>query len=232
MSAPTRWRSGRRSRLEPRRWPCPRSAHEAEQHRHRRRLAGAVRADEAGHDTGSGSRCQWRRPRGGCRSAYSGPPCEGGRTSIALGDIAELPHSSSHTISIAEFNLVAARCSSYHWPHAHRTRPSRAEEAADPPGDRRSGEASSSSSAASIRSASPRSREPPTSPSRRSSTTSRRRKTSCSSAWTLEQELLTAVRERPEGETPLRAFACFILERSDSAMAGEGARGSPNSPDS
>jgi AcrR family transcriptional regulator len=41
---------------------------------------------------------------------------------------------------------------------------------------------------------------------------------------TFEHELLTAVRERPERETPLRAFARFILERSDTAMAGEGRR--------
>jgi AcrR family transcriptional regulator len=39
---------------------------------------------------------------------------------------------------------------------------------------------------------------------------------------TFEHELLSAVRERPEGETPLRAFVRFILDRSDTAMAGEG----------
>jgi AcrR family transcriptional regulator len=41
---------------------------------------------------------------------------------------------------------------------------------------------------------------------------------------TFEHELLTAVRERPEGESPLRAFVRFILDRSDSAMAGDGRR--------
>jgi AcrR family transcriptional regulator len=41
---------------------------------------------------------------------------------------------------------------------------------------------------------------------------------------TFEHELLAAVRERPEGETPLRAFARFILDRSDTAMAGDGRR--------
>jgi AcrR family transcriptional regulator len=41
---------------------------------------------------------------------------------------------------------------------------------------------------------------------------------------TFEDELLAAVRERPEGETPLHAFVQFILDRSDSAMAGDGRR--------
>jgi len=41
---------------------------------------------------------------------------------------------------------------------------------------------------------------------------------------TFEHELLSAVRERREGETPLRAFVRFILDRSDTAMAGEGRR--------
>ena len=41
---------------------------------------------------------------------------------------------------------------------------------------------------------------------------------------TFEHALLTAVRERPEGETALRAFARFILDRSDTAMAGDGRR--------
>jgi AcrR family transcriptional regulator len=41
---------------------------------------------------------------------------------------------------------------------------------------------------------------------------------------TFEDELLAAVRERPEGETPLHAFVHFILDRSDSAMAGDGRR--------
>jgi AcrR family transcriptional regulator len=41
---------------------------------------------------------------------------------------------------------------------------------------------------------------------------------------TFEAELLTAVRERPEGESPLRAFVHFILDRSDSAASGEGRR--------
>jgi AcrR family transcriptional regulator len=41
---------------------------------------------------------------------------------------------------------------------------------------------------------------------------------------TFEHELLTAVRARPVGESPLRAFARFILDRSDSAMAGDGRR--------
>jgi AcrR family transcriptional regulator len=39
-----------------------------------------------------------------------------------------------------------------------------------------------------------------------------------------ERELLSAVRERPEGETPLRAFVRFILDRSETAMAGDGRR--------
>ena len=41
---------------------------------------------------------------------------------------------------------------------------------------------------------------------------------------TFEAELLAAVRERPEGESPLRAFARFILDRSDRAMVGDGRR--------
>jgi AcrR family transcriptional regulator len=41
---------------------------------------------------------------------------------------------------------------------------------------------------------------------------------------TFEHELLSAVRERPEGETPLRAFVRFILDRSETAMAGDGRR--------
>ena len=41
---------------------------------------------------------------------------------------------------------------------------------------------------------------------------------------TFEQELLSAVRERPEGESPLRAFARFILDRSDRSLAGDGRR--------
>ena len=32
------------------------------------------------------------------------------------------------------------------------------------------------------------------------------------------------MRERPEGETPLRALVHFILDRSDTAMAGDGRR--------
>jgi AcrR family transcriptional regulator len=39
-----------------------------------------------------------------------------------------------------------------------------------------------------------------------------------------EQELLTAVRERPAGESVLRAFVRFILDRSDTAATGEGRR--------
>jgi AcrR family transcriptional regulator len=39
-----------------------------------------------------------------------------------------------------------------------------------------------------------------------------------------EQELLVAVRERPEGESVLRAFVRFILDRSDSAATGDGRR--------
>jgi AcrR family transcriptional regulator len=39
-----------------------------------------------------------------------------------------------------------------------------------------------------------------------------------------EQELLAAVRERPEGESVLRAFVRFILDRSDSAATGDGRR--------
>ena len=41
---------------------------------------------------------------------------------------------------------------------------------------------------------------------------------------TFELELLDAVRQRPEGESPLRAFARFILDRSDTAMAGDARR--------
>src|SRR4029434_9794673 len=41
---------------------------------------------------------------------------------------------------------------------------------------------------------------------------------------TFEHELLTAVRERPEGESPVGAFARFILDRSDRAMIGNGRR--------
>src|SRR6266508_3852499 len=37
-----------------------------------------------------------------------------------------------------------------------------------------------------------------------------------------EQELLAAVRERPEGESVLRAFVRFILDRSDTAATGDG----------
>ena len=39
-----------------------------------------------------------------------------------------------------------------------------------------------------------------------------------------EQELLAAVRERPEGESVLRAFVRFILDRSDTAATGDGRR--------
>jgi AcrR family transcriptional regulator len=39
-----------------------------------------------------------------------------------------------------------------------------------------------------------------------------------------EQELLAAVQERPDGESVLRAFARFILDRSDSAAVGDGRR--------
>jgi AcrR family transcriptional regulator len=39
-----------------------------------------------------------------------------------------------------------------------------------------------------------------------------------------EQELLAAVRERPEGESALRTFVRFILDRSDSAATGDGRR--------
>jgi AcrR family transcriptional regulator len=39
-----------------------------------------------------------------------------------------------------------------------------------------------------------------------------------------EHELLAAVRDRPDGDAPLRAFARFILDRSDTAMAGDGRR--------
>jgi AcrR family transcriptional regulator len=39
-----------------------------------------------------------------------------------------------------------------------------------------------------------------------------------------EHELLTVVRERPEGEPALRAFVRFILDRSNTAMAGDGRR--------
>jgi AcrR family transcriptional regulator len=41
---------------------------------------------------------------------------------------------------------------------------------------------------------------------------------------TFEDELLAAVRERPAGESPLRAFVRFILDRSDTAASGEGRR--------
>jgi AcrR family transcriptional regulator len=41
---------------------------------------------------------------------------------------------------------------------------------------------------------------------------------------TFEQELLTAVRERPQGEPAFRAFVGFILDRSDTALAGDGRR--------
>ena len=56
--------------------------HEAEQHRHRRRLAGAVGADEAGDDAGRHVDRQVRRRRRARRSAWSGragaPPGAGG----------------------------------------------------------------------------------------------------------------------------------------------------------
>jgi AcrR family transcriptional regulator len=39
-----------------------------------------------------------------------------------------------------------------------------------------------------------------------------------------EVELLAAVRERPAGESPLRAFVRFLLDRSDRAASGEGRR--------
>jgi AcrR family transcriptional regulator len=41
---------------------------------------------------------------------------------------------------------------------------------------------------------------------------------------TFEHELLTAVRDRPEGEPAFRAFVRFILDRSNTAMAGDGRR--------
>src|SRR4029453_9409903 len=39
---------------------------------------------------------------------------------------------------------------------------------------------------------------------------------------TFVQELLAAVRDRPAGETPLRALARFILDRSQTAASGGG----------
>ena len=39
-----------------------------------------------------------------------------------------------------------------------------------------------------------------------------------------EQELLAAVRERPEGESVVRAFVRFILDRSDTVATGDGRR--------
>src|SRR6266508_2602938 len=39
-----------------------------------------------------------------------------------------------------------------------------------------------------------------------------------------EQELLAAVRERPQGQSALRAFVRFILDRSDTAATGDGRR--------
>jgi AcrR family transcriptional regulator len=39
-----------------------------------------------------------------------------------------------------------------------------------------------------------------------------------------EQELLAAVRERPQGESVLRAFVRFILDRSDNAATGDARR--------
>ena len=51
------------------------------------------------------------------------------------------------------------------------------------------------------------------------------KRTSCYERMdTFEHRLLAAVRERPEGETPLRAFVHFILDRPDTAMAGDGRR--------
>jgi AcrR family transcriptional regulator len=41
---------------------------------------------------------------------------------------------------------------------------------------------------------------------------------------TFEHELLAAVRNRPEGEPALHAFVRFILNRSNTAMAGDGKR--------
>jgi AcrR family transcriptional regulator len=41
---------------------------------------------------------------------------------------------------------------------------------------------------------------------------------------TFEDELLAAVRERPAGESPLRAFVRFILDRSATAASGDGRR--------
>jgi AcrR family transcriptional regulator len=41
---------------------------------------------------------------------------------------------------------------------------------------------------------------------------------------TFEHELLAAVRNRPEGEPALHAFVLFILNRSNTAMAGDGKR--------
>jgi AcrR family transcriptional regulator len=41
---------------------------------------------------------------------------------------------------------------------------------------------------------------------------------------TFEHELLAAVRDRPEGEPAFRAFVRFILDRSNTAMAGDGRR--------
>jgi AcrR family transcriptional regulator len=41
---------------------------------------------------------------------------------------------------------------------------------------------------------------------------------------TFERELLAAVGERPQRESPLRAFVRFLLDRSETAMAGNGRR--------
>jgi AcrR family transcriptional regulator len=41
---------------------------------------------------------------------------------------------------------------------------------------------------------------------------------------TFEHELLAAVRDRPDGDAPLHAFARFILDRSDTALAGDARR--------
>ena len=201
-----------------------RRAHEPEQHRHRGRLARAVRPDEACDDAGRNLEAQRvdREPatvplgetvRGQRRRPPApGPPdaCSPDRAlSLCL----------CHPIFIANL-ILWSQGSWLSFRHEHRARPSRAKEAADAHGDQgrrdaplprawlRPGQRRRVARAADVSEATVFNYFPT------------KEDLVYERMDAFEQELLAAVRERPEGESVLRAFVRFILDRSDSAADG------------